>query len=207
MPPLGSVVLEVDAFGETGVFELLNDRTYDANGQRGFLLGGRGQLANEAINWARGEDNSRRGFYIDSGTGEIPIVVEATLTEGPYHDHDAGTQRHLQMGNTGDPSTTTKLDATSDDPRSQGWVMHRFCTMGRTDSQSPARLSIGEWHDGSYATDGEAGLFGEPLEVVIPEGPRITSTSEESSSVDVWMQCKVAAGIGEPTDATENDTR
>lgn len=206
--PLGKVVLEIEALGTTGVFELQKDREYTTDLERNFLLGGRGQTANELFDWVSDSDvDPRRGWYLDLGVGTIPIDIEAELSETPVRDHDADTETHLQMGDSDDPNTLTKTSATGAHPVTQAQVFHRYCVNARTDSETPVELHIGEWHDGTYAADGQAGLFETPLEVAITQGPRFTASSDESATVEVSMSVVVVSGLGLALDAIQNDER
>jgi hypothetical protein len=206
---LSGAVLEIDAFGTEGVFRLLKDFERTSEPQRRFVVGDRAQLirsmlerlSNAAENLDFGEvEGGKRGFYIDSGSGAWEFQLNATLSETPVGDG------FLQMGDTGDPDELTKTDATGADPRTQADVFERFAVEARTDSESPARLHISNWHDGTY-TGGDPGLFESSLPVVIPEGPRVTATSEESSSVDISVTCVVAMSAENPLDGQKRRER
>ena len=208
---LSGAVLEIDAFGTTGEFVLRKDFEKTANVTRTFIVGDRAQLITsllDRLSDATGDldfgqlEGGRRGFYLDGGTGKWSFELQATLSETPVNGE------YLQMGDSGDETTLTKLDATGADARTQAEVLQRWVREARTDSENPARLHIGHYHDGTHAGDTEAGLFETPLPVVIPEGPQIVETSEESSSVDVSLTCVVALSVDGAMDGQkqlEND--
>jgi len=211
---LSGAILEVDApdlSSSTGVFHLYKDIEIVDDATRNYLVGGRGQLTQEAVEILEDQFNTdipfieqtarRAGYYIDGGEGEWPIEITATLSESPV-----GTE-HLQMGDSADETVLTDTSATGASGRSQGDIFHYWLTQSKLDSANPADLHIGHWHDGTYAGDGEAGVFGEALPVTVAEGPRITAASDESSSVEVMVTCRVVAPTEDAIDAAVQTVR
>lgn len=207
---LSGAVLEIDAFSTTGVFRLKKHFEQTSDVERRFIVGDRAQLirsmldrlsdAVEDLDFGQLE-GGRRGFYIDGGTGTWEIQLNASLSETPVDGE------HLQMGDSDDPSTLTKTDATGANPRTQAEVFQRFTREAKTDSRSPARLHIGHYHDGTYSEDGEPGLFENSLPVVIPQGPEVIEKSESSSSVDVSLTCVVALSVDDAGDGQKRRER
>lgn len=200
---LSGAVLEIDAFGTTGKFRLYKHFEKTTDVQRAFIVGDRAQLIRSMLDrLSSAADNldfdelegGRRGFYLDGGTGKWDFQLNATVSETPVGGE------YLQMGDTGDETTLTKTDATGADARTQAEVFQRFAREARTDSENPARLHIGHYHDGTYSDDLEPGLFETSLPVVIPEGPRIVATSEDASEVDVTLTCVVALSVDSAMD-------
>lgn len=197
---LRGAALEVNAFGTTASFRLLKDFERTDELRRSFAVGGRAQVVNEVLGQLNDDsEGRRRGFYIDAGAGEWSIELNASLSAAEVKGG------HLQMGNTGNPDALTKVDATGADPVTQAEVMQRVVRAARTDSQSPAKLHIGHYHDGAYIDSGDPGLFEGPLDVVIPEGPRIVRASDSPSSVDIALTCIVTATVDGAIDAISDD--
>jgi hypothetical protein len=202
---LPGAVLEIDApdlSASTGVFRFLKNVEITPDGVRNFLVGGRGQLTQEAVEILEDQFNTdipyidttnrRAGYYIDGGEGNWPIEVTARLSESPVNGE------HLQMGDSPDETVLTETSATGASGRSQADILHYWVTQSKLDSANPARLHYGHWNDGTYTDDGQAGVFGDPVPVTVTEGPRVTATAEESSSVDVTltMQAVTPTEIG-----------
>ncbi|MFT8175926.1 hypothetical protein, partial [Salmonella enterica] len=58
-----------------------------------------------------------------------------------------------------DPADVSKYDATGSDPQAMKEVLEWYITQPRHGSTGNARLYVGEWSDGTYAST--AGAFGE----------------------------------------------
>lgn len=192
---LRGAVLEIDASLDgqsvTGVFELRKGFEEVGEGQRQFVFGPSGETAARTLG-ILDEDNvdgNRRSFAIDGGGGRSHHELTAELSETEYGDYG-----YLQMGDTGDETTLTARDATGAGPGTQSDMLYRYAEQATTDSLNPARLHIGHWHDGTYSSDGEAGLFGDPRSVFITEWRRMTE-KDRPSSKDVKLTCVLAGAL------------
>lgn len=203
---LSHAVLEIDALGTTGVFELKKD--FEISGrdiERNYVVGARAQLLVNMLDQVEsaadielpGNSTKRGGYYIDGGSGEWSMTLNASLSETPVDGE------HLQMGNTGDPSQLTTLDATGAHPLDQTEIFEHYLREGTADSVSSARLHLGQYHDGTHVDSGEPGVFGQPLQVTIPNAPGASYDVEESSSVDISVTCVVINSLNDPMTATK----
>ncbi|REA00183.1 hypothetical protein DEQ92_20225 [Haloferax sp. Atlit-6N] len=205
---LTGAVLEVDAnLGgqqRTGIFSLRKDFNLVSDLRREYLVGPVGELGARLIGVLEDETGeqaldgvgtNRKGFVIDAGAGTRSYEITVSLSETEF-----GDLGYLQMGDTGDETTLTAYDATGADGRDQDSVLGRYLEEATTDSANPAFLHIGHYHDGTYSSDGEAGLYGKPRPVHIPEGPRVVESDDEPSTVEVQITCHVVGSFAGPID-------
>ncbi|ADQ69255.1 hypothetical protein C499_00865 [Halogeometricum borinquense DSM 11551] len=197
---LNNCVLEIDArldgAQRTGIFELAKNYNCTGDINKSFAVNPADEVLNRALNFPSdgSPDDIRQPYIIDAGGGKVPYKIRATLSETTHNGE------YLQMGNTGDETTLTALDATGAGPRTQADVLSRYIEQATTDSLNPATLHLGHYHDGTYTTDGEPGLFGEPRAVYIPNGPHVVEAADEASSVEISLTC-VPVGSLEPAGA------
>jgi len=177
-------------------FCIRNNLTLEGSFTRDFLLGDRGGILNEVARRLDSENNdAREGFFLDSGQGAKRQTLSAELVA------NSNAADALQMGDGSsdptDPDDTTQFDATGSHPVSQAQVFDYVVSEARTDSDTPARLHIGEWSDGTQI---EAGAFGRPLDVVIKE-TEWRKAEDDASTVRYTVTVQTAASFEQAADA------
>jgi len=194
------VTANLDGQQHTGAISLRKNFELERELTRDFVIGPTGEIGARVLDLGvdtlSGDTDGarlRRPYTIDAGGGRVAYDIRATLSPTEYNGS------HLQIGDTGDPGQLTATDATGAPGRDQADVALRYLAQSTTDSVNPARLHVGHYHDGTYSEGGEAGLFGAPLKVYIPNARPIT-TADEPSSVELSV---TAVPVGTLTDALD----
>lgn len=207
--PTLEIEADVDGDGsqETGRFVLAGNVTVAEQVQLDYLFSNKGGKLNAIIggsaekqlNIDKQTANRRRGIWVDVGAGAQIYEIDFTGWQGatvPERD-SSGTvvgRKPLRWGNTGNPDTLTKGDATGADALTQIQVLNRYLIKGTTDSVSPATFEVGE-----YSPDG---LYDGPLEVAI-QGPKHVRTSESDSTFDGTFTAVTVENINDYKDALD----
>lgn len=173
------VVLEVPAFDTTGVFVFESEFSTDRSGSKNYLISQRGQQASAIVEAGQGvldragvidgdDDTSRRrGYSVDSGVGVDDVSIDFI-----YHPAEG-----VQWGSSASDQLT-ETSATGQSAEAARDILVRYLAQGRSDSQRPCQLHIGEYSDGSH---GDPGAFGEPLNVgIISWNAEINATRDEN---------------------------
>jgi hypothetical protein len=185
------IVLEIDiqdADGttRTGVFPLQEDLTTTGEVSRTYLMSNRGayirqiydvgtDLLPDEVTDAELED--RKGYHVDGGAGSYGQTITATAGPGddPWGDGSAAEGAFNKYDASGDVELVVKKQ-----------VLEWYLAQAKSDSRGETRLHIGEWTDGSHGTD--AGVFGEPMPVAIPEGS-VERDADDPSALSVTLEC------------------
>jgi len=183
-----SADVDNDGTAEDGEFHLYGNLELTPGLRTGYLLGGQtGATANAVTGDLTDRENvNRRPYYLDLGGGARTVEARFRGWEGAEDDDD----NPVQWGNTGDPTTLTKADATGADPLTQIDVLMRYLTEGEIDSRDPATLEYGEYSSG--------GLYS-PLDVAV-EGPQFTRAGDEGDWFDGTMTFVTIGDLLEPLD-------
>ena len=189
------IVLEVDIHDEddqlrTGTFALQEDLNRTGEVARDYLMGSRGNSIRQIVNIGSdllpddlaGIDlDDRKGYWVDGGGGEYrqTITGKAGPTDDPWGDGSAAAGEYSKYDASGDVPLVMKQQ-----------VFEWYLAQARSDSLGRTRLHIGGWTDGTYSTN--AGVFGQPLAVAIPEA-RVEDDPDEPSKLSVTLECSWAA--------------
>lgn len=194
------VVLEIDPIegaDDVGVFELKTDLETTDTGNREFLMAERGQYINQIYDILPDEltrpavdaDFARReGYHLDGGAGSRTTTVEGVR----------GTEEDLRWGDGSADEESTKTDAVPGDLEAQVDVLDHWLAQTRSDSGGQTRLHIRHHTDGSYSD--EAGVFGEPITVAIPEH---SISKDDHSEISVTLEATRTAELPDVADALE----
>lgn len=204
MPLHNRAVLEVDAFGRTGVFEF---REHEPNREltHDYLVGGRGQVISEL--YAQASDlapddilpdaglDRRAGFHLDAGAGRNQFNFTAKVGTG---DDD------LRWGDgSSSAGSSNEYDAEGEtNPKTKRDVLYRWLAEARTDSGGQLRLYFGEWSDGTYADT--AGVYGEPKTVALLS-VRSDAPKDDSSVVTYTFEMEQTTPVPDGVDEAIDD--
>ena len=189
MPTLDRIILTIDSSIGTGEFHMMGNTELSLSQRTGYLVGGRGSTVNAVVSNTTGDgNNNREGFFIDLGGGAFTAEVEWRNWQSAT-DYDGNP---LQWGDTGDPSTVTKTDATGANALQQMECLFYWLNQSEIDSRgNRATLEYGEHHsDGLY----------DPLQVV-PEQPTMSRAADDGSWCDGSITFIRAGDITEKIDA------
>lgn len=200
---------DVDGDGNTenGRFHMVGNVTVSEQVEPDYWFGGRGSTINSVINRTLlDKAGGRQQFYLDLGAGSHIHEIEFMGWEGAK-DSDGNDVLW------GDPNAQkgTVANATSQDALVQMQTFNKYLKNGIVDSFSPAYLHVGEWTDGIYnngdpieACNGEEGLFGKPLKIVLM-GPRMVKASEEFKTFNGSYQAVETLEIDQFIDSTRQE--
>jgi len=205
MPLYDRAVLEVSAFGRTGVFEM---REHEPNREltHDYLVGGRGQVLSELYAQATDLDPTdilpdadpprRAGYFVDAGGGRNQFTISATVGVG---DDD------LQWGDGSSAAgEANQYDATGDvRPGSKRDILFRWLAEARSDSGGQLQLYTGEWSDGTYADT--AGVFGQPKPVALLS-IRAEKPKDDPAVVPYTFEFEEVAPVPDVDELTEDLT-
>ncbi|AFZ74569.1 hypothetical protein [Natronobacterium gregoryi] len=196
MPPglSDKAVLEIDLDDTTGVFELTKEISDNAEINRSYLIGDRGQYIREAYDIGSNliddgiiestDFDRREGYHADGGAGD---QVHSLSFETGYGNNQWGDG----SSNPDDPDDITLYDATGCPPLAQKQILEHYLSQARIDSSGQARLYWGQWTDGTHAA--EAGVFDQPMYVTIPEASPSWEGGDSTSSMEGSLQVKRVA--------------
>lgn len=205
MPLYDRTVLEVSAFGRTGVFEM---REHEPNREltHDYLVGGRGQVLSELYAQASDIDPTdilpdanpprRAGYFVDAGGGRNQFTISATVGVGDgdlqWGDGSSAAGEANQYDATGDVDPVTKRD-----------VLFRWLAEARSDSGGQVQLYTGEWSDGTYADT--AGVFNRPKPVALLSA-RAEKPKDDSAVVPYTFEFEEVAPVPDVDEVTEDLT-
>lgn len=202
-------VLELTVNGRTGSFHLLSPESR-AEHDTEFILDGRGQSIREAADIVAsfGEDDDpdpeavpaeNDPYFVGSGASQdtINLSFKAGFDAEAYNANDIA----FEWGDgSGGPS---RWDAPEAPPLTQLQVLDWWVRNAPSDSfRGRGSLHWGEWTDGSI--DGEAGIFGEPVGVVI-RSFSVERSRNGPSEFEGTFEFQRAASITELTEDDENN--
>lgn len=178
--PYQHPVLEIDAdFGNgpvTGRFEFFagqdNSFQVEESIRTGPIVAGAGSQALAILQGLIADGESKRkGVTLDFGGGQHIIEISAQK----WPDMQSPNGGDAQWGRTDDPTVLDETSATGAEPYQQQQVFNNYLRVSQTDSLSPARLEVGEYHPN--------GILDDHLDVVI-EDPSTVINSESPTTMD-----------------------
>ena len=185
-------ILEIDlddasGITHTGAFSLQEDFQDTGTVAKQYLLSNRGQylreaydIAGDAISDEQTADlEHRRGYHVDGGAGQYTQQLEVTVSpdEDPWGDGST---------DPADPTDISRFDASGEcDLTAKKQIFEWYVSQSKTGSLGQARLYVGQWSDGTYATN--AGVFGRPLAVAIHE-TSVTRDPDEPAALNVVIE-------------------
>lgn len=147
-----------------------------------------------------------KDLFINLGGSQFAVTIDFNSWEGATGPNG----NPLQWGDTGDPDTFTKSDATGEHPTRQMACLFWWLRNTRVSSVSgelfpgagivgdgPATLRYGQYREG--------GVY-EPLQVVF-ENPGADFPGQSMSTFSGSITCVEAIDAGDPIDAVARDTR
>jgi len=183
VPLFETAYLVVEDATTTAEFELEIGLEHTSELTKSYLMGERGQYIREIVNKTPLNDSGvdentferRKGYWIDGGAGnwQQTLGFETGLEDVTWGDGSGGTG----------PGNVTETDASGADvkPLSRYQVFEFWMAQTLTDSNTPARLYVGEWSDGTYAA--EAGAYNRPMTVAVVDHT-VTNPVDESGSLE-----------------------
>lgn len=184
MAELRPPVIEVDANIEgqqvTGRFEFPSppddEATLQGEGRTGYLVQGAGDQLYSILTDAQGNagEANRKGFAQDFGGGEFTLTFSTMLHEGGVLPDGSSYQWGSSASNG-----LSETSATGQSGYEQAQLFLNYWRYSSIDSQTPARLTFGEWHPD--------GVF-DPLDVVF-EQPSIDLAVGDAGFARVTVTC------------------
>lgn len=165
---------------ETGVFMMAGNVEVNERVEVRYPLGPELTKLNSIITSESGTKGAgRRGYYLDLGDGRHVFEINFLGWEGAI-DSDGNA---VPWGDTSEPSPSI-YNATQADPTTQINVFQNYLRLGQFGSDTRhAHFRWGEYSDGTYARDGEDGLYEDYLPVA-PISASFNRTSEQPVAYD-----------------------
>ena len=176
-------VLELSAdFGDgtvTGEFHLAAGVEINEEVSVSYLVGGAGEAVTAVFSdYFAGGVEGRESAYVDVGAGAhvFEIAIQSFSGSDQY-----------QWGNTGQADAPTQEDATGGTALQQKQVLLNYLRHGRSDSVSPAHLTVGEYSS--------AGFLDDEIDVTIPAANGFKSPNMGSARAELSLTCVEVADL------------
>jgi len=183
MPLTQKAVLTVERDVATAEFHLRPELSATATLQKQPLVGPAGQNIRGFIGLLTGESAASEGVEIDLGAGEALVELRHEFGED-------GTQWGVPNPTATQVSNAalSQLDVTGESPSRRANFFEWWIRHSTTDSRGGAKLYIGEYSDGTYATD--PGIVGSPADVSIQshDVPLLDADQEAARTLTVTVR-------------------